>query len=1245
MKKLFIEFPTSQPVLNEILKEYGLSPEKIKRIKSRYPDVKSILDASPQEISQIVDIDVDEAKKLQIFIKKKVSTNKVGSDFLKRWGRVSSDSNLKNSYEEYDRLSKLYPNSPIVWEIKGEILEKMGRFKEAIDSYKKAYNLYLQRGEMPPEELTERVRKRKNITVPSTKVGLSNGLGNINGFKNGFKNGLINGSGISRKDYISSTNMRSIGKIIIPLFILFLIISAPLLGMIFFEKHYIFKVDGDFQEWESEISYYGLKSFNSPVNILNAKFHPADNGIYFYVQPTKDIFEKPGGIYIFIDTDISNHTGYIVDNLGADYMVEIYGWNSTLKGENLYIFNGSNQQDFSNFKRLRGINVIYKNQKLEGFLSIPYKKFRAMTIYYDYMGNEAIAPCPLYGKNAFLVIEEKYSSLLKINKEDAILKITFIGKEISINSISFVHSGTATPYPYYNFSFYADNGDGVFDSHDSWLSSTLLRGDILIFENLNINTGNSTFFLTVKLNDYRNVGKTIKMEIQNINSTQEYFIDNRIEDSTYIEEIPSKPVIDGSFDDWKNVSLDNPYDVVSSNGKIGIDSPNIDLLHFSLYKEETLYVFMDVRGKILGGTDIPTIRFPTLRDSDGDSVPDIFDPYPYDFNNDGVPDNESYVIVNGEKLPDVDGDEEADYPQGNDMWLNTTLPSWFPEPYANREIHKYIGPVPKKEVYGMDTLTVYIDSDNRTSTGFSLPQYPIGAEYKVEIYGRDGKVLNSSLYKFDRGWHYMGNVSYFIGYHGLEMNTGVSGKNMIVLISDWHENRDVSDEVVHTRSFPLSFEKISNSNGSIAEKMKTINPEYIGTYNSLRALFESDVLVSDISNSNRRDENHPSIVQESDGTLWVTWSFERRNGKHDIAIAYSTDDGENWNGWRLYNNRDYDTSNPVMVINPLNDEIYLFFENHTSNAYFQFFKYSPSSDQWSVYSISSFNWENIYNLSAVSHSESSGLDIYLSFEYHNSSSNSTVGYLYTLDGGNTWSSPLVVSLPYWIGHPSITISTGSEPKVFLSFDLNYNSGDYWVLFIANNSAIGNNNWTARYFYGNTSNNYLSYMYPSIYASGDKIYVAFQADYGYYFLWWWIHIDWDIGFLRSLDNGATWEDPTIVVSSGDDEIYPIAAANGKSIYIFYLNSSSGYIYMIESKDRGDTWSRAYLVSDKSTGVAMYHTLSAIYSNGKIYVVWTDERNRSDDIYFDKIPEFSDLLWIMIPLLILIPTLKRKRSLKQ
>jgi len=204
----------------------------------------------------------------------------------------------------------------------------------------------------------------------------------------------------------------------------------------------------------------------------------------------------------------------------------------------------------------------------------------------------------------------------------------------------------------------------------------------------------------------------------------------------YVGFIPSGVRVDGAFSDWTNVSIDP--------AEAGRRS-DVDLQGYSVGRTGSgIAVFLQVGGRIFNGTVIPQENRAAgsppggAADSDRDMVPDAVDPLPFDFNNDGVDD----VATN----QDHDGDAIQDYPYGPDAYLNTTIPSNFPVPYANRPVSLFIGPSSRPVLIGEDVARVLFDADNSTATGFRINT--LGADYLLQIRGRSGIVTGSTLSAF-----------------------------------------------------------------------------------------------------------------------------------------------------------------------------------------------------------------------------------------------------------------------------------------------------------------------------------------------------------------------------------------------------------------------------------------------------------------------------------------------------------------
>jgi len=200
----------------------------------------------------------------------------------------------------------------------------------------------------------------------------------------------------------------------------------------------------------------------------------------------------------------------------------------------------------------------------------------------------------------------------------------------------------------------------------------------------------------------------------------------------YIGAIPAGHVVDGAFRDWTN-DLNDTANEPTTGG-----NPSVDIGRFAaLFGAANVTFHVALHGPAFAGTvltrrpnAVPSGGPQPLADRDRDTVPDSIDPYPDDFNNDGIPD----VSAGG----DVDGDGARDYTDGGtDQWLNTSLPMTFPNPYAGRNVSVYIGPqvapVPPPPMIGTDEMRLFVDADNVSATGYFIAG--IGADYLIDVQG------------------------------------------------------------------------------------------------------------------------------------------------------------------------------------------------------------------------------------------------------------------------------------------------------------------------------------------------------------------------------------------------------------------------------------------------------------------------------------------------------------------------------
>ena len=100
-----------------------------------------------------------------------------------------------------------------------------------------------------------------------------------------------------------------------------------------------FEIDGDFADWDDvqTVQFDRISTqFNPNIDITNfAAENNVDTYLSFYMEVDGQMLAgesaQPQGLvdtfHLFMDTDNAPGTGYSIDGIGANFMVEISGWN------------------------------------------------------------------------------------------------------------------------------------------------------------------------------------------------------------------------------------------------------------------------------------------------------------------------------------------------------------------------------------------------------------------------------------------------------------------------------------------------------------------------------------------------------------------------------------------------------------------------------------------------------------------------------------------------------------------------------------------------------------------------------------------------------------------------------------------------------------------------------------------------------------------------------------------------------
>lgn len=805
---------------------------------------------------------------------------------------AETDGRLLDALRHYDNLLRIDPTLDVAWRTKGEILERLARTEEASQAFARAEALEgreerarkaslsgLQTRGMPQDRTASagrvngrasggRVNGRVNGVAEGRVNGLTNGAVNGLTLGHGATNGLVNGNGFTNGRFgrygpvrVPSQPhwARSVAGIAA---VVALMVLAPILASLLSPGPAapdLLRIDRDFTDWAVFPAYADSASdqvANPDVNLLVTKVHATAVDLYVYARVQGVLLRAQGlnatdSLFVLVDEDDRATTGYPVGSLGIDLVAEVYGWNASIAGAARAVFNGTASQTSDDWNRFlpRGrVDAAILGSEIELRLSLERDPADAKVLVYlaDSRGSRDAGDAIIRPARPSVIVEQRTVAPDLAPNRTAFLRVALLpnGGTAFVNALNVSRLGTSVDGA--TLTVYEDDGSGVLDAADPVLSSAFLLGPSVTLPLNRDMTGPLVLWIEAVW-PAPTSGRTFGLVVDGLWTNGTASLRAPETGLVYLGAAPPGLHVDGAFGDWSG----RPYgrdllgDVVNRTGATAFNA-NVDLLETAVGVSVNLTAYVRVDGRILGGEDLPTARARTFPaggdvDSDLDGVPDSVEitlPNPdlrFDFDNDNVTDDGT----NG----DVDGDGITDYPAGPDVWLNTTIPAWFPAPYAGRVVTRFVGPIAPTVQEGVDVVYAYVDADNATATGLrtDLEGVPYGFDHVLAIVGRNGAVRSAGLYGYAPGaaspWSYAGPVTAALDAHRLEfaVDAGllglVPGYRVVFFASDWRLEYDAALPDASVAVFPVAARAATSV--VINEVSPSSNPEWVELANPL----------------------------------------------------------------------------------------------------------------------------------------------------------------------------------------------------------------------------------------------------------------------------------------------------------------------------------------------------------------------------------------------------------------------------
>jgi len=430
------------------------------------------------------------------------------------------------------------------------------------------------------------VNGRSKINGTSMVNGRSrtNGIGVVNG------RSLVNGTGISNglraraRESAAKRTMFLTRWQFLAVLVAIAVVLPTFVILSYSKKSDQFAVDGEFDEWDDATTYgTRIQSTSSRTNITEWAVGSQSTDLFFYFRTQSHMMSSPEAesFYLFVDSDGSNTTGYIMESIGADYMLQLTGWDSTVSSTSISEYPSSpDQYDWNAWTSLGSFTYSTDGVRLEAEAGMPValaKSAKFMLISKDSQERSSVSyAAPL--KGGLLVVEQMPSNdvaasgIVPRSSSVAMLSVRFTceGEGGHVDQIDPVIAGAGQSYQIASFSL--DEGE----EHEISVS---------------VDTSSATDGQLVS-------AKILASSIVSSFATVEIIGDGA---SAYVSSSPPAIVIDGAFADWEGrLSIDQD--------SMSVTNPGVDIDEVgNVSTTDNSYFYVSVEGQMCSGTFVPAM--------------------------------------------------------------------------------------------------------------------------------------------------------------------------------------------------------------------------------------------------------------------------------------------------------------------------------------------------------------------------------------------------------------------------------------------------------------------------------------------------------------------------------------------------------------------------------------------------------------------------------------------------------------